>query len=258
MSQDGHKDWDPGTYHRFRGHRLRPALDLLRALPALPEGPVVDLGCGAGDVGPALAQLGRRLEGVDLSPAMLYKARATDCYDALHQADISAWQAESPPALIFSNAALHWTHGHDILLPRLLAMLAPGGTLAVQVPAQNDAPSHRMWLALVEERYPGRVDPATIPGILRPAEYHALLAPQGETALWETEYYQYLAPQENGHPVRHFTQATFARPVLEPLTEAERTDLIAAYEAVIRTVYPVDESGGALFPFRRLFFTVTI
>ena len=50
----GTPDWNPGTYHRFRGLRLRPALDLLRSLPPLPEGGVVDLGCGAGDAGPAI------------------------------------------------------------------------------------------------------------------------------------------------------------------------------------------------------------
>ncbi|SDF93862.1 trans-aconitate 2-methyltransferase [Alloyangia pacifica] len=258
MSRMATTDWNPGTYHRFRGLRLRPALDLLRALGPLPEGAVIDLGCGAGDVGPALSGLGRRLEGVDLSPAMLESARATGCYDALHEADLSAWAPDGPPALIFSNAALHWLKGHETLLPRLLLMLAPGGTLAVQVPAQNNAPSHRMWLALADEHFPGRVDHAKIPGILRPAEYHALLEPLGEVALWETEYYQLLDPQEEGHPVRHFTQATFARPVLEALTPAEQAQLIAAYEEVIAKVYPVDPQGRALFPFRRLFFTVTV
>ena len=62
-------DWDPGTYDRFRGTRLRPALDLLRALPELSEGAVVDLGCGNGAAGPALKTLGRHLIGIDSSAA---------------------------------------------------------------------------------------------------------------------------------------------------------------------------------------------
>ncbi|MGR3482163.1 methyltransferase domain-containing protein [Salipiger marinus] len=254
----GTPDWNPGTYHRFRGLRLRPALDLLRSLPPLPEGGVVDLGCGAGDAGPALRALGRPLTGVDLSPAMLDKARDSGAYDRVDQADMASWTPDTPPALIFSNAALHWVGDHPALLPRLAATLAPGGTLAVQVPHQNNAPSHRMWLTLAEEHFPGRVDPDRIPGVLRPAEYHHLLAPLGQLTLWETEYYQELAPQAEGHPVRRFTEATFARPVLEPLDPEEQARLIAAYEAVMDSVYPADAQGRVLFPFRRMFFTLTL
>lgn len=251
------RDWDPGTYHRFRGHRLRPALDLLRALPDLPPGPVVDLGCGSGAAGPALATLGRPLWGVDLSPAMLDEARATGAYDDLHLGDMARWQPETPPALIFSNAALHWLDDHETLLPRLVASLAPGGTLAVQVPHQNNAPSHRMWLTLVQEYFPGRFDPAQSPGILTALAYHDLLEPLGAFSLWETEYYQRLAPSDDMHPVRRFTEATFARPVLQALTPDEQHELGALYDEVIDKVYPRAKDGSALFPFRRLFFTLT-
>ena len=58
----------------------------------------------------------RRLVGVDASPAMLAQARG---YDATAEADIAQWQPDTPPALIFSNAALHWLPDHATLLPRL-------------------------------------------------------------------------------------------------------------------------------------------
>ena len=82
------QDWSPGTYARFRGLRLRPAMDLLAQVGDLPDGPVVDLGCGDGAVGSALRQAfpGRRLIGVDSSPAMLAQARG---YDALVETDIA-------------------------------------------------------------------------------------------------------------------------------------------------------------------------
>jgi len=254
-----HTDWDPGTYNRFRGLRLRPALDLLRALPPLPEGPVVDLGCGNGAAGPALVTLGRSVTGIDASPAMLAEAEATGVYAALHQMDIADWVADSPPpALIFCNAVLHWLPDHDRLIPRLAAMLAPGGTLAVQVPHQNNAPSHRVWLSLAEEMFAGRIDPAQGPGVLRPAEYHRLLSPRGELSLWETEYYQQLDACPDGHPVRRFTETTFARPILAALDKGEQARLIAGYEAVMDKVYPAGEGGAVLFPFRRMFFTLTV
>lgn len=72
------KDWNPGAYARFRGLRLRPALDLLAQVPELPPGDVVDLGCGDGAVAEALRARfpDRRLVGVDASPAMLRVAGA--------------------------------------------------------------------------------------------------------------------------------------------------------------------------------------
>lgn len=258
MAASPDNDWNPGTYSRFRGLRLRPAMDLLRAVPSLAAGPVVDLGCGNGAAAVALAAFGRPLSGIDSSPAMLAEAKALGIYDSLHQADIGRWAPDgAPPALIFCNAVLHWLPDHATLIPRLAAMLAPGGTLAVQVPHQNNAPSHRLWLSLAEELFPGRIDPDQGPGVLRPAEYHRLLSPLGELSLWETEYYQQLDACEDGHPVRRFTETTYARPILAALDEGEQARLIAAYEGVMDKVYPAAPDGTVLFPFRRMFFTLT-
>lgn len=48
----------------------------------------IDLGCGTGLAAPLLRPLTRRLEGVDLSPRMLVKARERGGYDALHEGEI--------------------------------------------------------------------------------------------------------------------------------------------------------------------------
>jgi trans-aconitate 2-methyltransferase len=259
MSAAPDNDWNPGTYSRFRGLRLRPAMVLLRALGPLPPGQVIDLGCGNGAAAAALATRGRPVTGIDSSPAMLAEAEALGLYDSLRQADIATWSPDgAPPALIFCNAVLHWLPDHASLIPRLAGMLTKGGTLAVQVPHQNNAPSHRLWLSLAEELFPGRVDPQQGPGVLRPAEYHRLLSPLGELSLWETEYYQQLDACEDGHPVRRFTETTYARPILAALTAAEQTRLITAYEAVMDKVYPAAADGTVLFPFRRMFFTLTV
>jgi predicted TPR repeat methyltransferase len=49
---------------------------------------VFDLGCGTGLAGRALEGSFEHLEGVDLSPKMLAKARKTHLYDALHEAEL--------------------------------------------------------------------------------------------------------------------------------------------------------------------------
>ncbi|PKQ13352.1 MAG: trans-aconitate methyltransferase [Alphaproteobacteria bacterium HGW-Alphaproteobacteria-1] len=252
-------DWNPKAYARFRDQRLRPALDLLNAVGQMGAGDVVDLGCGNGAMAEALRARagGRNVTGVDASPAMLEKARAAG-YDALQQADIADWHPHRAPGLIYSNAALHWVGGHEALMPRLARLLGKGGTLAVQMPHQNKAPSHRVWLSLAEELYPGRAEKMGTPGVMAPVKYEELLAPLGQFRLWETDYYQRLTAEPGSHPVRRFTESTYARPVLAALDEAERADLIRRYEEVMHTAYPVRADGTVLFPFRRMFFTLTV
>lgn len=255
-------DWDPGTYGRFRGHRLRPALDLLSRVGDLPEGDIFDLGCGSGVAAQALrsrlAPEGeRRLIGVDLSPAMMQEAEALGLYDRLDAVDIADWAPSSPPALIFSNAALHWVRDHNILLPRLIRSLMPGGMLAVQMPHNNNAPSHRLWRTLATELNPGGIDDVRLPEVQVPAQYFHLLEPLGEVHLWETEYFQRLPSSSEGHPVRRYTEATFARPILQALPELGRDRVIRAYDDLISKAYPLSDDGGALFPVRRMFFTLT-
>lgn len=255
------EDWDPGTYARFRGLRLRPALDLLAQVPPLPDGPVVDLGCGDGAVGPALRQRvgARRLIGLDSSAAMLAKAAASGAYDATLSEDAAEWRPEMPPALIFSNAALHWLPDHGTLMPALARLLMPGGTLAVQMPAQWQAPSHALARRTAADLFPAAfADMDWTAPVDEPHTYHRALASLGALSVWETTYLQSLAPVEGAHPVRRFTEATVLRPILARLSEDERPRFLAAYEDALAGAYPPEPSGVTLFPFRRLFFVLTV
>ncbi len=253
-------DWSPSAYARFHDLRLRPALDLLNAVGQMGAGDVIDLGCGNGAIGEALAARasGRKIIGVDSSPAMLEKVRQNKAYSSLQQADIHEWHPLRTPGLIFSNASLHWVGNHEHLLPKLTRMLGKGGTLAVQMPHNNKAPSHRVWLSLAEELYPDRVEKMGTPGVMAPIKYEELLSPLGRFRLWETEYFQRLVAESESHPVRRFTESTYARPILEALNAEEKADIIARYEEVMRAAYPVRKDGSVLFPFRRMFFTLTV
>ncbi|MCA8881078.1 MAG: methyltransferase domain-containing protein [Rhodobacteraceae bacterium] len=239
---------------------MRPALDLLAQVPGkLPSGDVVDLGCGAGAVGAALAERypRHRRIGLDASPAMLAEARASGLYDAVEEADIGHWQPGAAPALIFSNAALNWVAGHDRLLPRLAGLIAPGGVLAVQVPDQQAAPSHQLLREISTALFPDRFDWTNwTPEVLPAERVDTLLAPLGALTLWRTIYYQKLPPQTAAHPVRAFTESTAARPILARLEPAEREAFLAAYDARLGAAYPAGPDGAVLFPFARLFFVL--
>ena len=137
--------WDPAQYLKFSNERVRPAFDLLAQVPLQSARRVVDLGCGTGNMTVILKQRYPEAEviGVDGAETMLAKARvgAPDC--RFEQGDFATWTPAEPPDLIFSNAALHWVTNHETLFPRLLSLLAPGGVLAVQMPAMHDAPLRR-------------------------------------------------------------------------------------------------------------------
>ncbi|MBK1703558.1 tetratricopeptide repeat protein [Halochromatium glycolicum] len=59
----------------------------LRAVRPGGAGSLLDIGCGTGLVGPMVRPLVERLEGLDLSPAMLARAAERNVYDALHEVD---------------------------------------------------------------------------------------------------------------------------------------------------------------------------
>jgi trans-aconitate 2-methyltransferase len=253
-------DWNPEAYQRFRGLRLRPALELLAQVRDLPDGPVVDMGCGAGAVAEALATRypDRELYGVDNSAAMLAEAEVTGYYTRLTRDDASDWAPGYTPALIFSNALANWLPDHGALFSRWAGLLPTRGALAVQMPRQYDEPSHRLLRDLAEDMYPDRFDFSdwTAP-VAPPQDYAAMLAPLGDLRAWETTYVQDLAPVAEGHPVRHFTQSTVMRPFLAEMTETEAARYVAAYETLLAKHYPERDGGHVHFPFKRVFFVLT-
>ena len=258
MSGTVQNDWNPETYARFRGLRLRPALDLLMQVGAVPGGMVVDLGCGDGAAAGALRQRYPKhdLIGLDASPAMLAKAKG---YSRLIEADAATWTPDDAPALIFSNAALHWLDGHAALMPRLAGFLAPGGALAVQMPRQYQAPSHRFLRDIAAALFPDRFDIAQFDPPVQPATvYWEMLSPLGQVQAWETDYIQHLEPAHDMHPVRAFTQSTAMRPFVDKMTVDEQEAFTSAYDKALASAYPVLADGSALMPFRRVFFVLKV
>ncbi len=89
----------------------------------------LDAGCGTGLCGPLLRPFARRLEGVDLSPGMLGRARATGWYDALEEAELTGFIAARPAAydLIVSADTLCYFGDLDAVMAAAAGSLRPGG-----------------------------------------------------------------------------------------------------------------------------------
>ena len=246
--------WEPDRYLQFSDERLRPAMDLLGRVPLLRPGRIVDLGCGAGNVTRLLAERwpGADITGLDSSPAMLERARSVLPGARFDQAGVEHWEPEEPLDLLFSNAALHWVGDHESLFPRLVDALFPGGVLAVQMPGNFDAPSHRLIRELAASpEWVGRVGQARMGAVLGMADYHRLLAPLcTRLSLWETTYWQGMSGPS---PVLDWLRGTTLLPYLASLDESGQAAFLAQLEARLAAAYPPDAHGTTLFPFRRIF-----
>ena len=254
-------DWDPGHYLRFSDERSRPFVDLLARVPGTPR-TVLDLGVGPGHL---VAAIHARwpdavVTGVDSSPAMVERARAEHGDEAeFVLADLASYVPDAAPDLVVSNAALQWVPGHLDVLARWRDILErePGGarSLAVQVPANQDAPSHTLLNELAAtEPYARWTQGTARVHVHRAEEYLEVLAGPGWTVdAWETTYLHVLPGPD---AVFTWISATGARPVLAALPDDVRPAFVDEYKSRLRTAYP-ERGYGTVLPFRRTFVVAT-
>ena len=238
--------WAVSQYGRFRDARKRPFFELLARVEATAPAHVADLGCGTGDLTRVLAERwpGARVYGVDASEAMVTEARQRALPGRLdfELADLGAWTPPAPLDVLVSNAALHWLPEHPALLRRLAGLLAPGGVLAFQVPANFEAPSHRRIdqlrahprfaaaLAEVKRGQAGKLD-----------FYEAHLAGLGFTVdAWDTTYLHVL---EGEDAVLQWLLGTTLRPVLAALSDEEGKAFLDMLKPLLRADYPAGVRG---------------
>lgn len=250
--------WDPERYLRFADDRARPFLDLVARIPGDATA-VVDLGCGAGNLTAVLRRRWPRASiiGVDSSPEMVGRAVADDADPSVRYvvADVADWAPDGPVDVITSNAMFQWVPEQETVLRRLAEHVRPGGSVAVHVPNNVDAPSHTL-LREVAARPPYAEHTRGVEWVrgTDPHVYLELFADLGWSCeAWETTYLHVLPGDD---PVFAWVEGTGARPVLQALPDPLREQLVAEYQHALRQAYP-RRPFGTVLPFRRTFAVAT-
>ena len=253
--------WSAKQYLAFEDERTRPVRDLLHAIPPIAARRVIDLGCGPGNSTELLAARfpDAEISGLDSSDDMITEARRRLPQIGFTLGDLREWRAASGMDVILSNATLQWVPDHATLLPQLLAQLAPGGHLAVQMPDNLDEPPHALMRDIAARpAFAGKLAAAsgTRAGRQSADWYYALLRPlAGRVDIWRTTYHHPLAGGADA--VVEWFKGSGLRPFLAPLDAAERAAYLAAYRDAIAGAYPALPDGSVLLPFPRLFIVAT-
>ena len=115
----------------YRGHLLLRELAVRVLGPLVPPWSILDLGCGTGLAGECFKDMARggRLDGVDVSPAMIEEARRRQVYDDLIVADIETVLAAEGPSygLILSADAMVYLGDLAPTFAGVAKRLSPGG-----------------------------------------------------------------------------------------------------------------------------------
>lgn len=273
-SHDNKKnDWSAQQYLKFGTERTRPVYDLISQvaphLQASNTPRIFDLGCGPGNSAKVLLDAfpSATLTGMDSSPDMLKKARASLPTAEFVQGDLATYTPEGAD-LVFSNAAIHWLRRAERIpaLVKYFEGLKSGGVVAIQVPDNYNEQSHKLmrdtatapsqpWSQYFSDVRVGDLGDTTRPDldpIEAPSEFYNALAPHAASVnIWRTNYQHVLS---DARAIVEWVKGTGLQPYLHRIPEGEvREAFLAAYEENLKSAYPKLVDGKVLLGYPRLF-----
>jgi trans-aconitate 2-methyltransferase len=254
LADDPRDVWNPDQYGKFREERAAPFRDLLALVEPSAAPRVVDLGCGTGDTTRlAHERLGaRETLGIDASAAMLERAGEHAGLDlSFRQGDLGTF-AGGTYDVVLSNAAIHWVPDHEALLPRLAALVAPGGQLAIQAPSNDHHPSHAVAREVAREpAFAGALGGFVRESpVLAPEAYARLLHRLGFARL-RVRLEVYAHPLPSRDAVVEWVRGTTLTAYQKRLDPTAWAAFVARYRARLAEALP--DERPFVYTFRRLF-----
>lgn len=252
--------WDPVQYLKFKNFRECAIHDLIAKIPLKDPKKIVDLGCGTGNSSVFLKKRwpDAKVMGVDNSEKMLEKAKLNPEEIEWVEADFASWRAKEKFDLIFSNAALHWSSQHEILLPKLLSYLNPQGVFAMQIPNNFDQFPHAAVLEVIKSSaWSAKLATALKDyTVLKPEKYYEIVKRYSKNLeMWETIYFHQL---DGINAVFEWIKGSLLRPCVAKLTADEFENFAADIRQKLKHTCQLQSDGVVMLPFRRLFLVLEL
>jgi trans-aconitate 2-methyltransferase len=255
-------DWDPELYNRFRRYRAEPVEHILSRLKLGDDEKIVDLGCGSGENALELARRSARgtALGVDGSPAMVEAARKVIDGEpeglkwrvSFELMNVAEFRAERAYSLIFSNATFQWIPDHKKLFEACFEALRPGGTIVVQMPA-NETETAKMEIGRLARALPwstmlGGRDRAFHE---EPPEFYAAMLKQIGYDRIDCYHLTFHHPMDRTADVVQWYRSTGLRPFLDKLPNSRHDEFLG--KVTERLIAAYGTAGPMTFDFKRLF-----
>ena len=211
-------------------------------------------GCGPGNSTEILAARfpNASITGLDSDANMIVAARQRLPAIKFEVTRLERWQGRAD--VILSNAVLQWLPDHATLLPQLVDRLAPGGTLAIQMPDNLEEPAHRVMRSVAGPALMRSAGGQR--GTMETADdyYRILKAVCSRVDVWRSTYFHVL---DGTDAIVEWFKGSGLRPYLQALDAAGQADFLARYRTEIAAAYAVQPDGTVLLPFPRLFLVAT-
>jgi trans-aconitate 2-methyltransferase len=240
-------DWDPELYNRFRRYRAEPVEHILSRLKLSDAEKIIDLGCGSGE---NTLELARRSPhgtafGVDGSPAMIEAARKLLDGEPVEIKRRVSFELLNVPEF-------RWIPDHRALFTSCFEALLPGGTIVVQMPA-NETETAKMEIGRLAREAPWNT---MLRGRERafheepPEFYAAMLAKLGYDRI-DCYHLTFHHPMDRPGDVVQWYRSTGLRPFLDALPKERHDEFLGQLTARLNAAYGT--SGPMMFDFKRLF-----
>ncbi len=248
--------WNPDQYNKFRDERMQPFFDLLAMIRPEPGMRVIDLGCGTGELTALLAERlpNATVEGIDVSESMLEQAMPrASARVSFRRQDVREIDDYGAYDLVFSHAVLQWVPDNEGLVTRILSRTRSGAQVAIQLPKNENHPSHRIAGQLAREpRFS-----ALLGGFVRRNE--ALGLERYAELLYAHAYREQVCIEKiYGHvldsssDVVEWVKGTSLNAYLSRLDDTGKAAFLAAYRD--RLLSELGDRSPYFYPFRRLLF----
>lgn len=248
-------NWNPELYEKFIKDRTQPSIDLVSRLAALNPKTILDLGCGPGNSTKVLKDNfpNAKVIGADNSDEMLAKAR--ELYSDIEFIHLDAsgdfHEVSDKFDIVFSNACIQWIPNHRELLPKLMSLLNPNGTLAVQLPVQAKLAIQNIIDELAV-KWNDKINPVSFNDLTQEEYFDVLSEISKDFEIWETTYCHRMPDYDS---IIEWYKGTGLRPYLEQLSSGDANAFVSEVYDEVKNRYSVQKNGEIIFRFPRLFFT---